>query len=137
MSAQEFHSTPNVVKYRTMADSGKKIPHRRRQERRVDLDVRQAVVCHPQSDLAVLAAAIAGAQQGGGNVAQPQLGAQPAPAAPAAPGPNNNADIDPDTQALLMRHTEYWLAVNGIKDQAVADSAQPAETATSPSIPSL
>ena len=138
VSAQEFHSTPNVVKYRTMADSGKKI-----------LDIvadkssawtstsNQPLFASPQSDLAAFVAAIQGAQAANAAMvaAQPAPGAQPAPPAAAAPG--SGADIDPDTQALLMRHTEYWLAVNGIKDQDVADSAQPAETATSPSIPSM
>jgi hypothetical protein len=36
-----------------------------------------------------------------------------------------------------MRHTEYWLAVNGVKDQDVVQSSQPSDTAVSPSIPSL
>ena len=132
VSAQEFHSTPNVVKYRTMADSGKKV-----------LDIvadksgawtstsDQPLFADPQSDLAVLAAAIAGAQQGGRNVAQPQLGAQPAAAAPAARGSTALTSIRTRRRCSCATPST-GSAVNGIKDQAVADSAQPAETATSP-----
>jgi hypothetical protein len=136
VSAQEFHSSPNVVKYRTMADSGKRILD-------IVADVAgvwsslsdRPLFATPQNEVSALLVA----------VTQAQLRAAGAGAAPSAlagplPGPTPITivpDIDPVRQAQLMRHTEYWLAVNGIKDQAIAEGAQPSDTASSPSIPTM
>lgn len=101
VSAQEFHSTPNVVKYRTMAESGKAI-----------LDL------------------VAGNASAWNAVTGKPLFPDPA-------NPDQGSDITKDDQDAFIRHTEYWLAVNGIKDAQVVQGAEPADTAATPSIPSL
>jgi len=133
VSSQEFHTTPNVVKYRTMAESGKKI-----------LDLVAAypsawtstsdkpLFADPQNEVSALLVAVTMQV----NPALAPAHALAAPGGAAAPQ-GITPDIDADGKAQFMRHTEYWLAVNGIKDQAVADSAQPADTASTPSIPSM
>jgi hypothetical protein len=100
VSSQEFKTTPNVVKYRTMAESGKAV-----------LD---------------LVAKNAGAWTA--TTGQPLF----------ADNKNDKGvDIKNKDRDPLMRHTEYWLAVNGVKDTDVATRSQPSDTAYSPSIPSL
>jgi hypothetical protein len=99
VSSQEFKTTPNVVKYRTMAESGKAI-----------LD---------------LVAQNAGAWNA--TTGQPLFD----------DGTSSVPDIKQPDQNQLMRHTEYWLAVNGVKDMDVATRSQPSDTTVSPSIPSL
>jgi hypothetical protein len=102
---QEFNFTPNVVKYRTMAESGKAI---------LDLVAKYFNVWGSTTNNPLF-------QSGFDSYGNPS-------------GP---FDISPDDQRTLMRHTEYWLAVNGIKDQQVVDNAEPSDTAYSPSIPTL
>jgi len=133
VSAQEFHATPNVVKYRTMAESGKKV---------LDLVAQVGSVwsamsdkplfASPQSEVAALISTLASSGSG-----TPIAGASTGAGRSGASRARGNADIPREIQDQLMRHTEYWLAVNGIKDEAVSDSAQPSDTAYSPSIPSL
>jgi hypothetical protein len=103
VSSQEFKATPNIVKYRTMAESGKKI---------LDLVASNSSAWSAISN-------------------NPLFNPDPVNT------PNAPCDISPDDQSQLMRHTEYWLAVNGVKDQDVVQSSQPSDTAVSPSIPSL
>ena len=100
VSSQEFKTTPNVVKYRTMAESGKAV---------LDLVAQNASAWTATT----------------GN---PLFGDGTEDSSP---------DISAADQAQLMRHTEYWLAVNGVKDMDVAARSQPSDTAVSPSIPSL
>jgi hypothetical protein len=44
-------------------------------------------------------------------------------------------DIDDADKQMLMRQTQYWLAVNGIKDDQIDQLSQPVETPLAPSIP--
>ena len=100
VSSQEFKTTPNVVKYRTMAESGKAV---------LDLVAKNAGAWTATTGNPLF--------DDGSEFSTP--------------------DISPADQAQLMRHTEYWLAVNGVKDMDVAARSQPSDTAVSPSIPSL
>jgi len=106
VAASEFGSAPNIVKYRTMAESGKAI---------LDLVAKNAKVW--------------------GAVTDSSLFGEPAPAfqthIPSVPGDISFAD-----QEALMRHTQYWLAVNGIGDDQVDKMSQPSDTVYAPSIPS-
>ncbi len=101
VSSQEFHTTPNVVKYRTMAESGKRV---------LDLMAKNSAAWSAISDKPLFQ--------------DPK-------------DPEGGSDITTVDQIQFMRHTEYWLAVNGIKDQDVSVSSQPSDTGVSPSIPSL
>jgi hypothetical protein len=103
--SQEFNFTPNVVKYRTMAESGKAI-----------LDL------------------VAKYYNKWGSTTDNPLFCNQFDSQGTCIG---SFDITPDDQRKFMRHTEYWLAVNGIKDQQVEQNAEPSDTAFSPSIPSL
>jgi hypothetical protein len=51
-------------------------------------------------------------------------------------GVNQVSDIDPNTQDVLMRATEHWLAVNGIKEDQRMKLGEPEVIASAPSIPS-
>lgn len=110
---QEFNFTPNVVKYRTMAESGKTI---------LDLVGKYYNVWGSTTNNLLFC------PPGGTNVTAPTR---------TAAANWCGADIPPDDQRTLMRHTEYWLAVNGIQDQQVQQNAEPSDTAFSPSIPTL
>ncbi len=100
VSSQEFKTTPNVVKYRTMAESGKAV---------LDLVAKNAPAWTATTG-------------------QPLF---------ADDGNDEGVDIRNLDRDQLMRHTEYWLAVNGVKDMDVTARSQPSDTAYSPSIPSL
>lgn len=111
--SQEFNFTPNVVKYRTMAESGKTI---------LDLVGKYYNVWGSTTNNLLFC---------------PPGGTNTTTATRAAASNWCGADIPPDDQRTLMRHTEYWLAVNGIQDQQVQQNAEPSDTAFSPSIPTL
>lgn len=133
----EIGGTPNIVKYRTIADAGKKV---------LDLVAKYVAIwsggtgnplfsdTSSSSVVNTLAetlrdviashnggAAVAPAVNGGGFVA------------PSGSG----ADIDPGDQDELMRQAGYVIAVQGIKDDQVEQFSQPAETQYAPSIPNL
>jgi hypothetical protein len=101
VSAQEFKVTPNVVKYRTMADSGKRI-----------LDV------------------VAKNASAWSAISNNQLFSDPN-------SEGDTGDISKADQQILFRHTEFWLAVNGVQDQQIVQNSQPVESGYAPSIPSL
>jgi hypothetical protein len=101
VSAREFGQVPNIVRYRTMADAGKKI---------LDIVARYAAVWTSTS----------------GRPLFPEFNGY------GDPGPS---DISADDQRELMRQTEYWIAVNGIKDDQVDQYSQPVESTVAPSIP--
>jgi hypothetical protein len=105
VSAQEFRTTSNVVKYRTMAESGKKI---------LDLVAKHASAWSAISDRPLFPT---GAFFGG-------EGPEP-------------SDINATDEAQFMRHTEYLLAVGGVRDEDVLQSSQLRDTVAAPSIPSL
>jgi hypothetical protein len=100
VSSQEFKTTPNVVKYRTMAESGKAV---------LDLVAKNASAWTATTGNPLFS----------------------------DDGDDEGVDIKNQDRDQLMRHTEYWLAVNGVKDMDVAARSQPSDTAYSPSIPSL
>ena len=50
---------------------------------------------------------------------------------------DERGSIQETDRLRLMRNTEYWLAVNGIKDAQVVQGAEAADTAATPSIPSM
>jgi hypothetical protein len=136
VSAQEFHASPNVVKYRTMAESGKRILD-------IVADVapvwsslsERPLFASPQGEVASLLSALTRHGNGSGNIDLGSDGTSTDTPAPAFA--SIASDISPERQAQLMRHTEYWLAVNGIKDDVVSDGAQPSDTTSSPSIPTM
>ncbi|HEY7036585.1 MAG TPA: hypothetical protein VH482_34975 [Thermomicrobiales bacterium] len=113
VSLEEWHQAPNIERYRTMAESGKAI---------MDLIAKYARAWSRVSGLPLFAdAAVA---TGGA------IGAIFARAGGAA-----TADIPPADQAELVRHSQNWLAVNGIKDDQVEQYSQPVESVSAPSIP--
>ncbi|MEA2588134.1 MAG: hypothetical protein QOH66_1061 [Actinomycetota bacterium] len=105
VSAQEFRTTSNVVKYRTMAESGKKI---------LDLVAKHSSAWSAISDRPLFPTG-------------PFFGGE---------GPEPS-DINATDEAQFMRHTEYLLAVGGVKDEDVLQSSQLRDTVAAPSIPSL
>jgi hypothetical protein len=107
VAATEFGQAPNIVKFRTMAESGQKI-----------LNI---IAAHPsawtRSDQKLF--------EDEPPVRRPRGRNAPPPAA-----------IPYREKQELMRQAEYWLAVNGIKDEQVDQYAEPSESAIAPSIPS-
>lgn len=106
VSAQDFGKAPNIVRFRTMAESGKQI-----------LDI-------------VAASCQAWLRSSG---LQPLFVDPAAVARAVLPA---DADIDPATQDVLMRACEHWLAVNGIKEDQRMKLGEPEVIASAPSIPS-
>jgi hypothetical protein len=104
--ATEFNFTPNVVKHRTMADSGKKI-----------MDI-------------VAKYAKAWSNTGSGTLFEEPVF-----------DPNNQLvqrfDIPKEDRDQLILQTQYWLAVNGIKDDQVDKLSEPEVSVYAPSIPSI
>ncbi|HEX9538237.1 MAG TPA: hypothetical protein VGA04_08710 [Streptosporangiaceae bacterium] len=101
VSSQEFHTTPNIVKCVTMAESTKKI---------LDLIAKNVDAWSATSDVPLFLVP-----------GQEALG----------------SDISEIDRIQFMRQTEYWLAVNGIKDAQVAQDSQPTDTPAISSIPSM
>lgn len=100
----------NVVKYKTMAESGKAI---------LDLVAKYYTVWSSAAgnplfpDLSQMAA------QGGIAVIAAQ------------------SDVSLDDYLAFVRNAQYWMAVNGIKDAQVDQAIQPVESIASPSLPTL
>jgi hypothetical protein len=101
VSVNEFGFSPNIVRFRTMAEAGNKI-----------------------MDLVAKNARAWSATTGNDLFKDPS-------------DPYATSDISSDDQQKFMRYTQYWLAVNGIKDDQVDEYAQPVETAVAPSLPSM
>lgn len=104
VAASELGAAPNIVKYRTMAESGKAI---------LDLLAKNAKVW-------------------GASTGRPLFSEQLATLS----GSATVSDISPEDQEAFMRHTQYWLAVNGVGDDQVGKLSQPSDTVYAPSIPS-
>jgi hypothetical protein len=98
VAASEFGAAPNIVKYRTMAESGKAI---------LDLVAKHAKAWSASTGRPLFTDDVT-----------------------RVPG-----DIPTQDQEELMRHTQYWLAVNGIGDDQVGKMSQPSDTSYAPSIP--
>lgn len=144
--APEIGGTPNIVKYRTLADSGKKI---------LDLvakytqiwsggtgnplfsDASQTNVVNTIAQgLGAIGQLIAGQSGGGAGLA---VGAAAPPPVAAGGGAvvNGTSDVSALDQDSFMRQAGFVIAVMGIKDDQVEQFSQPAETQYAPSIPSL
>jgi hypothetical protein len=115
-------TVPNIVRHKTMAESGKAI---------LDIVAKSSPAWLGLSgnDLFIDPALVAGA-------AQPAGGAGLAAVPVVAPPPRRGADFDIATQTRLMRDVESWLAVNGIKDEQRARLGEPEISPAAPSIPS-
>src|SRR6185436_6409823 len=98
VAASEFGAAPNIVKYRTMAESGKAI---------LDLVAKHAKAWSASTGRPLFTDDVTRVQ----------------------------GDIPTQDQEELMRHTQYWLAVNGIGDDQVGKMSQPSDTSYAPSIP--
>lgn len=108
---QDFGKAPNIVRFRTMAEAGKQI---------LDIVAGNCPAWLRSSGLKPLfvdpAVLVRAANVG-------------------VPAPPQESDIDQGTQEVLMRATEHWLAVNGIKEDQRMKLGEPEVTAASPSIP--
>jgi hypothetical protein len=131
----EIGGTPNIVKFRTLADSGKKV---------LDLVAKYVGIWsggtgNPLFSDSSQASLVSTLAQGLGAIGQlvaahPQIGG----AAPAAASPAQAvADVSPADQDEFMRQAGYVIAVMGIKSDQVEQFSQPAETQYAPSIPNL
>ena len=98
VAATEFGAAPNIVKFRTMAESGKAI---------LDLVAKHAKAWSATTGRPLFTEDVL----------------------------RVDGDIPVQDQEDLMRHTQYWLAVNGIGDDQVGKMSQPSDTAYAPSIP--
>lgn len=101
-------NVPNIVRHKTMAEAGKAV---------LDI-IADSIPAWTSSERPLFEARLDARMQ-------PAVG-QP----PVLP-----PDIAQPTEALLMRHTEHWLAVNGIKDEQRARLGEPELTTAQPSIP--
>jgi len=153
VTTTEFGASPNIVKFRTMADSGKRL---------LDLIAKYSTKWSSSTGtplfadrpsvttdaLTTIASAFtelpdvlrriaasrteAAATDGGGG------GDTTTPASdPGTTSTTAAADIPQPDQDEFMRQAGNWLAVNGIKDDQVEQYSQPAETQYAPSIPTL
>jgi hypothetical protein len=134
--APEIGGTPNIVKYRTLADSGKRI---------LDLVAKYVNIWSggtnnplfsDNSQASVvnsLAAAISSLAAQGAGAAAPA----PSTNGSSAPAPSTGADVSPQDQDEFMRQAGYVIAVQGIQDTQVQQFSQPAELQYAPSIPNL
>jgi hypothetical protein len=152
VSAQEFGTTPNIAKYRTLADAGQKILNLVAKYAAVwtgstgrplfedDGNSGTAAIADAfaegfartiqelksgQTAMAAMHAAGAGGAVGGGSSA--------AATAPATA----TADISREDQAELMRQAGNWLSVTGTKSDQVEQYSEPSESQYAPSIPTL
>lgn len=152
VSAQEFGTTPNIVKYRTLADAGQKI---------LNLVAKYAAIWSGSTGRPLFegdgnsgTAAIADAfTEGFARTIQeltrgqashvavgPSGGGGPAgggATAAAAATATATADISHEDEAELMRQAGNWLSVTGTKSDQVEQYSEPSESQYAPSIPTL
>jgi hypothetical protein len=103
VASQHFGHTPNVVKFRTMAESGKKL---------LDLVAKYARAWTSTSG-------------------KPLFEEDPTPGNSYPPP----ADIPRADRDAFFLHTQFWLAVNGIKDDQVDKLSEPEAAFYAPSTP--
>jgi len=108
VSAREWGKSPNIVRYRTLADSGKRIFDSVAAKSRA-----WTTSSVPLFDITL----------GGGGTS--------------SSGSRSTAAFTETERVLLTQHVESILAVLGIKDAQVDEYSEPAESALAPSIPSL
>jgi hypothetical protein len=143
--SQELGAVPNLVKWRTMAAATKNI---------LDLVAKYSDKWSGSTgkplfnDPASSAVAIGDGFESVGNevryltdVIKAQFGGQNLPAAPVALAmsinPGGTADISDADRDELIRQSGNYIAVLGIKDDAVEQLSEPTEAQLAPSIPSL
>ena len=118
VSTLEFGEAPNIVRYRTLADSGKKV---------LDLVAKNGTAWTGSTSGPLFDTVPCGASTGGGGGSTTRGGRKAV----------SMAAIDPCDRDELFRHTESILAVMGIKDIQVDEYSEPAESALAPSIPTV
>jgi len=109
VSASEFGQSPNIVKYRTLAESGKAI---------LDLVAKHSKVWSA-------------------NTGRPLFDEQVPDPANSARVVTIRGDIPPSDEAELLRHAQAWLAVSGIGDEQVEKLSQPVDMGYAPSVPTF
>lgn len=146
VSTQNTGSSPNIVKFRTLADAGQKI---------LNIVAKYASAWSGSTGKPLFAdeggtgtAAVADALSEGfartieALTGQARLAARGNAGAPAGAGAAGTAtaaasDISPADQAELMRQSGNWLSVQGIKNDQVEQYSEPSETQYAPSLPSM
>lgn len=119
VTAMEFGQTPNIVRYDTMARSGKVIMDLVAKHHRVWSSTSgRPLFSTNNTALETLLVALLNNNA----VARSVL-------------TSSQPDIPPEDQNTFLTETQYWLAVNGVSDDEVSQRAQPALTAWAPSIP--
>lgn len=116
VASSEFNTVPNIVKNRTMAEAGKAI---------IDIVAKHADKWSRTGTAPLFSELPAGFSSSGGTFGLPTNFLVVTPDIP---------DEDRDT---LLRQTQYWLAVNGIKDAQVDKYSEPEIAAYAPSLPSF
>jgi len=111
VSADEFGQAPNIVKYRTMAESGKAI---------LDLVATHARVLATSTGNPLFPEPNTGQILANGLIIGQTV-----------------SDLSAETMRQFLTHTQYWLAVNGVTDQQVGQMSQPVESRSAPSLPPL
>lgn len=109
VASSEFNTTPNIVKNRTMAEAGKAI---------IDIVAKHADKWSRTGSAPLFSDLPTGFDN---------------------PGrfPVVAPDIPDEDRDTLLRQTQYWLAVNGIKDAQVDQYSEPEIAAYAPSLPSF
>lgn len=120
VSSLEFGEAPNIVRYRTMADSGKKV---------LDIVANNAKAW-TSSTTGPLFDNVPCNATGGGTVTGSSSRRRRTRQA-------SIAAIDPCDRDELFRHTEAILAVMGIKDIQIDEYSEPGESVLAPSIPTF
>lgn len=119
VSSLEFGEAPNIVRHRTLADSGKKV---------LDIVANNATAW-TSSTSGPLFDNVPCQSSGGGSITSRSSrgGRQPV----------SMAAIKPCDRDELFRHTEAVLAVMGIKDIQIDEYSEPGESVLAPSIPTF
>ena len=111
VTAREFGSVPNIVKFRTMAESGLAI---------LEIVARNSTVWVSASDDSLF----------GGNV----IAGSAALRTSLTPG---SGSLPIEDQRALIRHTQFILAVQGVPQEQVDRLSQPVDAVYAPSVPSF
>lgn len=118
VSSLEFGEAPNIVRHRTLADSGKKV---------LDIVANNATAW-TSSTSGPLFDNVPCQPSGGGSITSSGTGGRQ---------PVSMAAITPCDRDELFRHSEAVLAVMGIKDIQIDEYSEPGESVLAPSIPTF
>jgi hypothetical protein len=111
VTQREFGAVPNIVKFRTMAESGKEI---------LDVVARNARAWTSNGNLPLFPETFPGTGVGVLSAAS-----------------SSQSDISLQDQTTLLRHTQFILAVQGVAQDQVDRLSQPVDSVYAPSVPSL